>query len=67
VGRRHRGGEGFIARAFVRVTVSANQYFVLGDNHSDACDSRSWAGVPRSDIIGKAFVRLWPLSRVAWL
>jgi signal peptidase I len=53
--------------AIGRVTVSANQYFVLGDNHSDSCDSRSWGTVPRSDIIGKAFVRFWPLSRVAWL
>jgi signal peptidase I len=53
--------------AIGHVTVSANQYFVMGDNHADSCDSRSWGTVPRSDIIGKAFVRFWPLSRVAWL
>jgi len=49
------------------VTVPANRYFMMGDNHSDSCDSRSWGTVPRSDIIGKAFVRIWPLSRIGSL
>lgn len=53
--------------AIGNVTVPANQYFVMGDNHSDSCDSRSWGTVPRSDIIGKAFVRIWPLSRIGFL
>lgn len=50
-----------------RVKVAPNHYFVMGDNHSDSCDSRSWGTVPRSDIIGKVFVRIWPVSRIAWL
>jgi signal peptidase I len=50
-----------------RVTVAKNQYFMMGDNHSDSCDSRMWGTVPRSDIIGKAFVRIWPLSRIGFL
>ena len=45
------------------VHVKANQYFMMGDNHSDSCDSRSWGPITRSDIIGKAFLRIWPLSR----
>lgn len=53
--------------AIGNVTVKANQYFMMGDNHSDSCDSRSWGTVPRSDIIGKAFVRIWPLSRLGFL
>lgn len=53
--------------AIGRVTVPANHYFMMGDNHSDSCDSRSWGTVPRSDIIGKVFVRFWPLSRFTWL
>lgn len=49
------------------VTVKKNQYFMMGDYHSDSCDSRSWGTVPRSDIIGKAFIRIWPLSRLGFL
>jgi signal peptidase I len=49
------------------ITLKANQYFMMGDNHSDSCDSRMWGPVPRSDIIGKAFVRIWPLSRIGFL
>jgi signal peptidase I len=49
------------------ITVGAGHYFVMGDNHSDSCDSRTWGTVPRSDIVGKVFVRIWPLSRAAWL
>jgi signal peptidase I len=49
------------------VTVKPGQYFVMGDNHPDSCDSRYWGTVPRSDIIGKVFLRIWPLSRIGFL
>ena len=49
------------------VTVQPGHFFMMGDNHSDSCDSRSWGQVPRSDIIGKAFLRIWPLGRVGSL
>jgi signal peptidase I len=49
------------------VTVPKNSYFVLGDWRSNSCDSRFWGSVPRSDIIGKAFVRIWPPSRLGFL
>ena len=49
------------------VYVKSGQYFVMGDNHSDSCDSRYWGTVPRSDIIGKVFLRIWPLSRIGFL
>jgi signal peptidase I len=53
--------------AITPITLKPNQYFMMGDNHSDSCDSRMWGPVPRSDIIGKAFVRIWPLSRIGFL
>ena len=49
------------------VVVPANSYFVMGDNHPDSCDSRFWGSVPRNDIIGKVFLRIWPLSRFGFL
>jgi signal peptidase I len=48
------------------VTVTAGHYFMMGDNHANSCDSRFWGTVPRSDIIGKVFLKFWPLSQWHW-
>lgn len=56
-----------LGQAITPITLKANQYFMMGDNHSDSCDSRMWGTVPRSDIIGKAFLRIWPVSRIGFL
>jgi signal peptidase I len=49
------------------VTVPRGSYFVMGDNRANSCDSRVWGTVPRSDIIGKVFVRIWPPSRTGFI
>jgi signal peptidase I len=49
-----------------RITLKSNQYFMMGDNHADSCDSRMWGTVPRSDIIGKVFLKIWPFSHWHW-
>jgi signal peptidase I len=56
-----------IGKAIGNVTVAKNHYFMMGDNEADSCDSRFWGTVPRSSIIGKAFLRIWPLSRLGFL
>lgn len=48
-------------------TVPAGHYFMMGDWHANSCDSRTWGTVPRSDLIGKVFVRIWPLTSIKWL
>jgi signal peptidase I len=48
-------------------TIADNSYLVLGDNRNNSCDSHFWGFVPRSNIIGRAVVRFWPLNRLGGL
>jgi signal peptidase I len=43
-------------------TLSAGNYFVMGDNRFGSDDSRIWGPVPTKDIIGRPIIRLWPFS-----
>ncbi len=45
------------------VTVPENSYFVLGDNRSNSSDSRFWGFVPEENIIGRASLVFWPITR----
>lgn len=44
------------------VTVETGHYFVMGDNRDVSYDSRSWGTLEKSEIVGKAFLRLLPLK-----
>lgn len=45
------------------VTVPAGQLWVMGDNRPISADSRYHGFVPQSDVVGRAFVRMWPVDR----
>ena len=42
--------------------LSQNEYIVMGDNRSHSSDSRYWGVLPKENVIGKVFVRAWPVG-----
>lgn len=48
------------------ITLGKDEYFVLGDNRNNSSDSRypMVGNVHREDIIGKAWLRIWPFSKI---
>jgi len=55
------------SRRFDPVTVAPGQMFVMGDHRVVSQDSRCQGQVPIKNVIGRAFVILWPSSRWGWL
>lgn len=45
------------------VVIPPNQFFMMGDNRNNSRDSRVWGTLPRENVIGKTFLRFWPLQR----
>jgi signal peptidase I len=43
--------------------IPAGDYFMMGDNRGDSCDSRFWGPISKSLMVGKVDVRIWPLTR----
>ncbi len=47
------------------ITLGEDEYFVLGDNRNNSSDSRMQVvgNIHRKDIIGRAWLRIWPLNK----
>ncbi len=48
-----------VRERFGPVTVTPDQYFVMGDNRDNSQDSRYWGFLPRSYIKGRALLIYW--------
>ncbi|OGV89703.1 signal peptidase I [Microgenomates group bacterium RBG_19FT_COMBO_39_10] len=46
------------------ITLDENQYFVAGDNRPYSSDSRDWGTVPEKNIVGKVWLRYWPVDKI---
>lgn len=47
------------------ITLGEDEYFVIGDNRNNSTDSRDpmVGNIHRDDILGRAWLRIWPLSK----
>ena len=51
---------------FGPVKIPKGDYFMMGDNRTDSCDSRDWGPLPGSYIVGRAVMLIWPVSRLTF-
>ena len=51
------------------IRLGEDEYFVLGDNRNHSEDSRypKVGLIHRADIVGRAWIRIWPLSSFGWI
>jgi signal peptidase I len=47
--------------------IPKGQYWVMGDNRGNSKDSRVFGPISKSLIVGRAFIRVWPISKITLL
>lgn len=47
-----------------RCTLDDSSYFMMGDNRNASSDSRFFGPVPEENVVGRAFLRVWPLTDI---
>jgi signal peptidase I len=61
IGDENRDRMNFPARR-----IPPDNYFMMGDNRRQSCDSRVWGAVPRANLIGEVFAVYWPPQRLSF-
>jgi signal peptidase I len=57
----------FPAQCFPTGPLPAGRYWVMGDNRPNSRDSRYFGPITKGEIVGRVFVRVWPLNRLGLL
>jgi len=55
---------GVSTSAFEARRIPEHSYWVMGDNRGNSKDSRSFGFITKSQIVGRVFLRIWPLTRI---
>jgi signal peptidase I len=50
-----------------KTKVKPGELYVMGDNRTNSQDSRAFGVIRESDVVGRAFVRIWPFTHTGWL
>ncbi|MBR1701722.1 MAG: signal peptidase I [Lachnospiraceae bacterium] len=58
-----------LGRAAEPIQLGEDEYFVMGDNRNNSTDSRSASvgNIRRDELIGRAWVRIWPFAKFGGL
>jgi signal peptidase I len=59
--------DGVKSRTFGPEKIPPDHYYMLGDNRQYSKDSTFFGPIARKDLIGRAFMRIWPLSHLGFL
>jgi signal peptidase I len=59
--------EGTITDDFQGTPIPEGYSFMMGDNRDDSRDSRFFGPIPQTDVVGRAFLRVWPPGELGFL